>query len=320
MVVLIVFSLFLGSRIMPLPEVAQALLDGPGSADDSAHVVWHLRVPRTILALLVGAALGMAGAIAQAWTRNPLADPGFIGITAGAACAMAVGMTLGITAVGGRLAMALVGAAVAASIVLLVSRASLDPLTVILVGVGVSAALQALTTAMALQSSAVLDGMRQWNLGSTQGRGAEDIAVAAAGLIVGGLVAALVARPLDLLSLGEEASVALGSSPTRVRLLAVLAVVLLAGAATAAVGPLVFVGFAAPHLVRVFTGPELRRMLLPTALVGAAVALAADIVGRVVMRPGELEMSIVMAVVGAPIVIWAVRRFRSLKSSVEVGL
>ncbi|KQB84962.1 FecCD family ABC transporter permease [Corynebacterium oculi] len=314
LVALVVLSLLLGSRTIPLGEVAQAVLAGPSAAEGTGteHVVWNLRVPRTVLAVAAGASLGMAGALAQAWTRNPLADPGFIGVTSGAAFAVAVGMTLGWGGLGGKITLALVGAAIASVIVLMVSRVSLDPLTVILVGVGVSAALQAGTTALALSSRGVLDAMRQWTVGATMGRGGEDIAVAWAGLLIGGLLAALIARPMDLLSMGEEASTALGAAPERIRLGAMAVVVILAGTATAAVGPVVFVGFAAPHIVRTLLGPSLASTLLPTALVGGALTLAADIIGRLVMRPGEIEMSIVMAGVGAPMIIWAVRRYRSL--------
>lgn len=313
-VALVVLSLIVGSRSIPLAEVIHAVLAGPPSEAGTGtdHVVWNLRLPRTVLALGAGASLGMAGALAQSWTRNPLADPGFIGLTAGAAFAVALGMALGWGALGGRITLALVGAALASAIVLVVSRVSLDPLTVILVGVGISAALQAGTTALALSSRGVLDGMRQWTVGSTMGRGGEDIAVAWGGLLLGGLLAALIARPMDLLSMGEETSTALGASPDRIRLGAVAVVVILAGTATAAVGPMVFVGFAAPHIVRTLLGPSLATTLLPTALVGGALTLAADIIGRLVMRPGELEMSIVMAVVGAPMIIWAVRHYRSL--------
>ncbi|WPF65666.1 MULTISPECIES: iron ABC transporter permease [unclassified Corynebacterium] len=314
LVALMVLSLLLGSRTIPLGEVVQAILAGPAAVEGTGteHVVWNLRVPRTVLAVAVGASLGMAGAFAQAWTRNPLADPGFIGVTSGAAFAVALGMFLGWGALGGRITLALVGAALASFIVLMVSRVSLDPLTVILVGVGVSAALQAVTTALALSSRGVLDGMRQWTVGSTMGRGGEDIAVAWGGLLLGGLLAALLARPMDLLSMGEEASTALGASPDRIRLGAVAVVVILAGTATAAVGPMVFVGFAAPHIVRTLLGPSLSTTLFPTALMGGGLALAADIIGRLIMRPGELEMSIVMAVVGAPMIVWAVRHYRSL--------
>ncbi|MGV0359983.1 FecCD family ABC transporter permease [Corynebacterium mastitidis] len=315
---LIALSLLLGSRAIAPAEVVQALLAGPDAATGTGtgHVVWNLRVPRTLLALAAGAALGMAGALAQAWTRNPLADPGFIGLTAGAAFAVALATTLGWGATGGRIAAALLGAALAALLVLAVSRVSPDPLTVILVGVGISAALQAGTTALALSSGGVMDAMRQWTVGSTAGRGATDAAVAWGGLLLGGALAAAVARPMDLLSLGREASTALGASPERARLGALAAVVVLAGAATAAVGPVVFVGFAAPHIARTLVGPSLTAMLAPTALLGGCLALGADVLGRLVMRPGELEMSIVMAVIGAPMIVWAVRRYRSLSAGV----
>lgn len=143
----------------------------------------------------------------------------------------------------------------------------------------------------------------------------EDVALAALGLALGALCGALAARPLDLLAMGEDSARSLGSSPTRTRLLAAAAVIILAGSATATVGLVTFVGFAVPHLLRPFTGPALTRLLLPTGIVGGAAVLLADIVGRFVLQPKELEMSIVLAIVGAPVMILAVRRKKSLPNS-----
>lgn len=319
---LLVASLYLGSKDLSIGEVTSILMHGPHPSTQSdinaeqSGIIWDLRVPRTLLAVITGAALAMAGAIAQSWTRNPLADPGIIGVNAGASFAVAAALTLGwATTVGERTLVGLLGAAVAALIVLLISRVSRNPLTLVLVGVGVTFALQAATNMLSLYSSDTLEGLRRWTVGSTAGRGMEDVTLAALGLALGALCGALAARPLDLLAMGEDSARSLGSSPTRTRLLAAAAVIILAGSATATVGLVTFVGFAVPHLLRPFTGPALTRLLLPTAIVGGAAVLLADIVGRFVLQPNELEMSIVLAIVGAPVMILAVRRKESQPTS-----
>lgn len=305
----LVAGIAFGARWLPLDEVVRALAAGPGAPVDDAHVlVWDLRVPRTVLAALAGASLAIAGAFSQSWTRNPLADPGIVGITAGASFMVALFFTLGLTGGLWGAGAALLGAALAAAIVVLTTRRTQDPVTLILVGFGVTTALGAASTLLALQSSAVLDAMRQWVVGSTVGKDGTDLAIAATGLVVGIMLAAAAARPMDVLALGDDAAAGLGSSPAATRGLAGLVVVVLAGLTTAAVGPIVFVGFAAPHLVRPFTGPSLVRMLVPVALVGAALTVVGDVLGRLVMQPGELEVSVVLAFFGAPFLILAVAR------------
>lgn len=304
---LLLCSLMVGSRAIPLSELFAAIFQG-GEAEIE-NIVWDLRIPRTFLAYFAGAAIAVSGVIAQSWTRNPLADPGFIGITAGASFLVALGTTLGIaTSTGARTALALLGAGLATALVLGVSRRFQDPLTLVLVGAGVAAALSSGAMLIGLYSTDVLDSMRRWTIGSTFGRGPEDVAIAGAGLLIGFIIAARVARPLDLLAMGEESSVALGGSPTLARRGAALSIVVLAGCATAATGPIAFVGFAIPHLLRRFTGPEVTARIAPAALLGGCSVLAADILGRLIAGPSELEMSIVLAFVGAPFLIWAVHR------------
>lgn len=303
----VVASLAFGSRTISLADLVAAAL-GEGS-DDVRNIFWQLRVPRTLLAYAVGASLAIAGVLAQAWTRNPLADPGFIGVTAGAAFAVAVGSAAGaVVGLADATVYAFVGAAATSALVLVVARRSASPLTLILVGVGVDASLSAGSALIGLFDTSVLDSMRYWTVGSTFGRSYDDAAVAWAGVAVGAVIAAVAARPLDLLAMGEETSLALGGSPRLARALAALGVVVLAGTATATAGPVAFVGFAAPHILRRFLGPQVSRLLVPAALFGGALVLCADIIGRLIMRPGELEMSIVIAVIGGPILIAAVRR------------
>lgn len=310
-------SIFVGSRSVSFSDVISILTLGPsvdraalpaGLNSDEYGIVWDLRMPRTLLAIVVGAALALAGAIAQVWTRNPLADPGLIGVNAGAGFAVAAALTLGwATTIAQRTIFGLVGAACAVLIVLVVSRVSREPLTLVLVGVGVTFGLQAATSLMGLSSSDSLDGIRRWSVGSTAGRGMDDVGFAAIGLVIGIIVAFAVAKSLDMLAMGEEAAAALGVSPRNVRWAAGLAIVVLAGSATATVGLVTFLGFAVPHIIRKFTGPALTRLLFPAALMGAGALLAADIAGRFLIQPNEVEMSILVAIVGAPIMIATVR-------------
>ena len=211
--VLAVASLTLGSRSIPPGEVIAAL---HGAGEQDIHdIVWNLRMPRTFLAYFAGAALAVAGVLAQSWTRNPLADPGFIGVTAGASFFVAIGTAIGIaTSTGMRTTLALAGAGITTLLVLAVSRRFQDPLTLVLVGAGVSAALGSGAMIIGLYSTDVLDSMRRWTIGSTFGRGPEDVAIAGIGLVIGLACAAMAARPLDLLAMGEESSLALGGSPT----------------------------------------------------------------------------------------------------------
>lgn len=255
---LLACSLVVGSRSIALSELLPAFLHE--SQPEIENIVWDLRMPRTFLAYFAGAAIAVSGVIAQTWTKNPLADPGFIGITAGASFLVALGTALGLaTSLGMRTALALVGAGLATVVVLGVSRRFPDSLTLLLVGAGVSAALSSGAMLIGLYSTDVLDSMRRWTIGSTFGRGPGEVAIAAGGLLVGLIIAASVARPLDLLAMGEESSVALGSSPVLARRGAALSIVVLAGCATAAAGPIAFVGFAVPT----FSGGVQGRRLPP---------------------------------------------------------
>nr|WP_235840405.1 iron ABC transporter permease [Corynebacterium yudongzhengii] len=306
-VLLLVASLFLGSRMLAPADVI-AGLSGTAPAE-IRDLVWDLRIPRTLLAFFAGAALAVAGLLTQSWTGNPLADPGIIGITAGASFFVALGAVSGfaITA-GSRTFSALIGSALAVLLVVFLAHRSLNPLALVLAGVGVSASLQSAAVVIGLFSTEVLESMRRWTVGSTFGRSYEDVAIAGCGLLIGLVLAALAARPLDLLAMGEETSTALGGSPLRARLLATTGIVILAGCATAAAGPIAFVGFAVPHFLRAWLGPRVVVLVAPAALLGGVAVLIADIVGRLIMRPGELEMAIVVSMIGAPLLIIAVKR------------
>nr|WP_205709700.1 iron chelate uptake ABC transporter family permease subunit [Kineococcus siccus] len=312
MLVAVAASLAVGSRSIPLGTVVDALTGGPASQD--ALVVRELRVPRTLLGLGVGAALGLSGALMQALTRNPLADPGLLGVNSGAAAAMvaAVGF-LGITDRGGLVWASMAGAAVVSVVVYVLGatgRGGATPVRLALAGTAVSAALVAFTTAQILLDARIFDRFRFWQTGSLAGQDLGVVEQVAPFLVVGTVLGLSQARALNALALGEDSGRALGASIARTRVLTALAVTLLCGAATAAAGPIWFLGLAVPHVVRAVTGPDQRWVLPFSCVLAPALLLLADVLGRVVVPPGELQVSIVTALLGAPVLIALVRRRR----------
>ncbi|MBE7160943.1 MAG: iron chelate uptake ABC transporter family permease subunit [Williamsia herbipolensis] len=305
-------SIAIGSRALGLGEVWDALWSAQGTAG-TVGIVRDLRVPRTLLGLLVGLAMGAAGALTQAHTRNPLADPGLLGVNAGAACAVVVGVyTLGIATPMQYMGFGLVGAVLAAVAVFGASAATkgASPITLVLAGTGLSALLLAITSGIVLVDTASLDAWRFWNVGSIVGRGT-DVIWAALPFVVAGLVLAIGSGFfLNVIGLGDDMSRALGSRVLTVRVVGILAITLLSGAATAACGPIVFLGLVAPHLARAVVGSDYRWIVPYSALIGAVLLLASDVIGRVVARPGEIQVGIVLAVVGAPMLIHLVRARR----------
>lgn len=303
-------SLAVGAKAMPLPTVIDALVHGGGSPD--AIIVRDLRVPRTLLGLGVGAALGLAGAVMQALTRNPLADPGILGVNAGASLAVVFGMAfLGMRTINSYVWMALAGAAIATVIVYAVGasgRGGATPVRLALAGTAISAVFTGVITGIILLDPRTFDQYRFWNVGALSGRDLGTIGQVAPFLVVGMVVALLLSQPLNAIALGEDTAQALGAHIGRTRVVAMLAVTLLCGAATAAAGPITFIGLTVPHMVRAITGPD-QRWVLPYALVLSPVLLlGSDVLGRVLARPGELQVGIVTAFVGAPVFIALVRR------------
>lgn len=303
-------SIAIGARGIPLGEVWQVLWH-PSSSTESL-IVHDVRLPRTLLGLGVGAALGLAGALMQALTRNPLADPGLLGVNLGASAAVVIGIGwFGIGTASGYVWFAFLGAAAASVTVFLLGtagRRAATPERLVLSGVAISAALTAFISTVILLDSNTFDQFRSWVVGALAGRKMETV-YELAPFLLGGIVLALaLARALNAIALGEDAGRALGANIGRTRLLGAIAVTLLCGAATAAVGPIGFVGLAVPHMVRGFTGPD-QRWLLPYSMVLAPVLLlAADILGRVLVAPGELEVGVVTAFLGAPVFILLARR------------
>ncbi|QCR43182.1 iron ABC transporter permease [Curtobacterium sp. SGAir0471] len=310
LVVAVALSVAFGSRPIPLGTVVDVVLH-PDRNDDVGLIVLGNRVPRTIVGLLAGAALGVAGAVMQGVTRNPLADPSILGINAGAALAVVVGIAVfGISGTAAYLPFAFVGAGLAALLVYgiaAVARRGLSPVGLALAGAVVAAALSSITTAVLVSSQSLLDQLRFWQVGALAGKDLGTAGVVAVPVLLGLVVAAGLGRSLNTLALGDELAASLGQRVVLVRVVGGVVTVLLAGSAVAAAGPIAFVGLAVPHAVRRLSGPDQRWTILLSALVAPALLLVADVIGRVVAYPGELQVGIVTALIGAPVFIWLVR-------------
>ncbi|WP_078900455.1 FecCD family ABC transporter permease [Streptomyces sp. SBT349] len=304
-------SIALGARSVPLGDVWHGLFQYSGTDNDV--VVRDVRLPRTVLGLLCGAALGLAGAVMQALTRNPLADPGLLGVNAGASAAVVSAISfLDVTSVTGYVWFAFLGAAAVSLVVYaLGGTRSATPVRLALAGTAVTAALFGYINAVQLLDTAALDRMRFWSVGSLASSSPEVIRQVLPFLAVGMVLALCLARPLNAVALGDDTARALGASLTRTRVLAMLAVTLLCGAATAACGPIVFVGLMIPHMVRALTGPDMRWILPYATVLSPVLLLGADIVGRLVTRPSELQVGIVTSLIGGPVFVYLVRRRRT---------
>lgn len=305
------FSITQGARPITLETVWTALTAfDPQSTDH--RIIWDLRLPRTIVGLLVGAALGLAGAVLQGATRNPLADPSILGIHAGAALFIVLGVAvLGITQLSMYVWLAFIGAAVAMLVVYSIAslgREGATPIKLALAGAAMTAALQSVVSAILLTSPRTLDEVRFWQVGSLAGRGMEIVFQVAPFLAVGIVLALVTGRMLDGLSMGEDVARSLGQNVGRSRAIAGLAAVILAGASTAAAGPIAFVGLTVPHVARAITGPNYRWILPYSMLMAPILLLGADVIGRLISPPGEVQVGIVTAFIGAPFFIALVRR------------
>lgn len=308
----LVLSIGFGARQLSVGEVWQGLFD-EGSA--ASTVVLDMRLPRTLLGLLAGMALGVAGCVMQALTRNPLADPGLLGINAGASAAVATATAvLGMAAFESYVWFAMGGAAAVSVLVYVVGGGrGATPARLTLAGAALNAAFYSYVSAMMLLDGDSLEKMRFWTVGSLASAQTATWAGMLPFVAAGLLVALVLARPLNALALGDDSARALGARPAQVRALALLAVTLLCGAATAACGPIVFVGLMVPHLVRSLTGPDLRWMLPYCAVLAPVLLLGADVLGRLLGSPGELQVGIVTAVLGGPFFLYFVRRVRMVR-------
>ncbi|MFI6326347.1 FecCD family ABC transporter permease [Nonomuraea sp. NPDC050556] len=312
LVLVTLLSIALGARSVPLATVIDALTGTEGAGDHT--VIVGLRVPRTVLGLGAGAALGLAGALMQSLTRNPLADPGLLGINQGAAlgATLAIG-AFGLTDPAVYVWFAFAGAALASVLVYALgsaSRSGASPVRLALAGVALGMVFTAISSAILRMDSQAFDRMRFWLTGSLAAQTEDVIVRLVPFMAVGIVLALLLARPLNGLALGDDAGRALGVAVGRTRVLTAVAVTLLCGAATAGAGPLWFVGLAVPHAVRAVVGPDQRWLLPYSAVLAPVVLLGADIVGRLVAPPGEVQVGIMCAVVGGPVFILLARRKR----------
>ncbi|WP_203614726.1 iron chelate uptake ABC transporter family permease subunit [Streptomyces sp. SID13726] len=309
LIVLMVLSLMVGSKAIPVSVIWDALLNPSSNADQFA--VRDFRLPRTAVGLVVGVALGLSGALIQALTRNPLADPGVLGVHAGASFAVTVAVGLfGVRASQGYMWFAFVGALIVTLLVLALgsTRKGSSPVVMVLAGVCVGAVLGGAREALQLTDPDAFDAMRYWNAGSIAGRPLEVVWPVLPFFAFAVVLAFAVSGPLNALALGDELAVAQGVRLARTRVLAVIALTFLAGGATAIAGPIGFVGLMVPHVARWIVGPDQRWIFAHSILLAPSLLLVSDILGRVVMRPAEIPVGVVTAFVGAPVLVALVRR------------
>jgi iron complex transport system permease protein len=307
----VALSLLIGARSLPASVIVDALSGTCQSAD--CTIVLDARLPRTLAGLLAGAALGLAGALMQTLTRNPLADPGILGVNSGASFAIVLGAALfGLSSPVEQLMMAFCGALGASLLVAFTGSqggGQLSPVRLTLAGVALGAVLEGLSNGIALLNPDVWDQLRFWQAGSLDIRTLQTLKVVTLPVIVAATVALILSRALNSLSLGTDTATALGSRVARTQLIGLLAITVLCGSATAVVGPIAFIGLMMPHMARWLVGADHRWSLPVTLLATPALLLFADVVGRLLV-PVELRVSVVSAFIGAPVLIFLVRRKR----------
>ena len=315
LVMAVLSSIAFGANSLTFGQVWHGLWSPSGAEGDI--VVRRLRLPRTALALVAGLALGVAGALMQGHTRNPIADPVVLGISAGAGmCVVASISLIGVTSLFGYIWFGFLGAAVASVIVYLVgtfARGGATPITLALAGAAVHALFTALTAGMVIMDRQALETYRFWTVGSVSGRPVDLTIQMLPFIVVGLLLAVANASGLNALSLGEDIARSLGVRLGLTRATGMAAITLLTGTAVAVCGPIGFVGLVATHIARYFTGPDYRWIIAYAGLLGAALMVAADTLGRLVARPGELEVGIMLALIGGPVFVYLVRRVKPVR-------
>jgi len=307
-------SLLVGARGIAPHTVWEALTNFDAANGD--HAVVHSRIPRTVAGLLIGAALGLAGAGMQGIARNPLADPGILGVNAGAALAVVLGIHFfAVSTLQGYILFAFLGAAVAAVLVYLVAslgREGATPMKLALAGAAMAAGMGSLTSAVLMVGQEALERFRFWQVGTLGAREVPEMLSVLPFLAIGALLVLFGARLFNALSLGDDSARGLGFRVGRGRAVSAAGVVLLCGAATALAGPIGFVGLIVPHAVRALVGSDYRWLLPLSALAGPVLLLAADVLGRVIAPPAEVQVGVMTAVIGAPIFLWLLRRGRKV--------
>lgn len=305
-------SLALGAVDLAPGDVLAALA-GRGS-EEAAWTVLQLRLPRTLLGLLAGVALALAGVLMQTMSRNPLADPGLLGVNAGASLAVVLGIAfLGAAGTASYVWLALVGAAIATVAVYALATAGSagpSPARMVLAGAAVAAVLTGFISAIVLVSPVSFGAFQSWNVGTLSGKGMGAVVQVLPFIAVGVVLALAMAHSLNAIAMGDDQARSIGARVGWIRFMGVLTTTILCGAATAAVGPIGFIGLVVPHMVRAITGPDHRWLLPYSAITGPVILLASDVVGRLLSRPGELSTGLITAAIGAPVFIALLRRRR----------
>ncbi|WP_218184162.1 iron chelate uptake ABC transporter family permease subunit [Streptomyces sp. PKU-EA00015] len=303
-------SVWLGTRGIPFTSTWNALWQPDGS--ETSVIIHEYRIPRTLLGLLVGVALGLSGALMQSLTRNPLADPGLLGVSLGASTGVVVAIAFfGVGTALGYVWFAFLGAAAASVLVYVLGssgRTLATPDRLVVAGAAVTAVLLAFNSAVLLLNPRAFDQFRFWTAGSLAGRNSDIVLITLPFVVVGLLLALGLAPSLNALAMGDQVGRALGVNVGRTRVLGAVAVMLLCGAATAAAGPIAFVGLVVPHVARFVVGPDQRWMLAYSMLFAPVLLIGADVLGRVLGSPGEVQVGIVTAFLGAPLFIALCRR------------
>ncbi|WP_329572753.1 FecCD family ABC transporter permease [Streptomyces sp. NBC_01361] len=310
LVLAVLFSLAVGARAIAPSAVLDALVHG-GHSDD-AEVIRGLRLPRTLVGLMVGAALALAGTVLQGITRNPIADPGILGISQGASVGVVLAIAFaGIHTLTGYVWFAFAGAALASVAVYAIAssgRGGATPVKLALGGAAINALLVSVTTAVLTTKASAMDEFRFWQVGSLSGRDAHIVGQIWPFLVVGVLLVLSVARGLDALALGEDVAKGLGQRVAAVRIVGGLGATVLTGVGVAAAGPIAFIGLAVPHIARAVVGSDHRWVLPMAALIGPVMLLVSDTVGRVVFPPSEVPAGVMTALIGVPFLVTLVRR------------
>ncbi|MGP4021474.1 FecCD family ABC transporter permease [Saccharopolyspora sp. 5N708] len=315
LVVSCVLSVVIGAKTIPLQDVWNGLFAPTGTENDL--IIRELRVPRTVVGVLAGAALGLAGALMQGHTRNPIADPGILGITQGAALAVVLAVyTFGVSTLLGFIWFGFAGALLGAIAVFAIGslgRGGPTPVTLALAGTAISHLLQAVTSALVLTDQQTMDTYRFWKVGSIAINDASVIPQVLPFLVVGIVLALANAASLNALSLGEDVARSLGHRVVWARRAGIAGIAILVGGSVAICGPIGFVGLIVPHVARFFTGADYRWLLPFAGLMGASLVLLADVLGRIVARPSEVQVGVMLAMVGAPFFIALVRRRKMVR-------
>lgn len=306
----VLLSLAVGARSIPPSEVLDVLLHGGHS--DAAEVIRNMRVPRTLIGLMVGASLALAGTVLQGITRNPIADPGILGISQGASVGVVLAIAYaGIHTLTGYVWFAFAGAAIASVAVYAIAssgRGGATPVKLALGGAAINALLVSVTMAVLTTKASALDEFRFWQVGSIAGREAEVAQQIWPFLLLGTVLVLCVARGLDALALGEDMAKGLGQKIATVRIVGGIGATVLTGAGVAAAGPIAFIGLAVPHIARAIVGSDHRWVLPMAALIGPVMLLVSDVIGRIVFPPSEVPAGVMTALIGVPFLVTLVRR------------